>query len=314
MGLGYDTVSGAMLGEIALTTLVLIVALKILTSAAAVGLGLPVGLIGPIFVVGAALGGVLGYLGSYLQPGADISVALYVMLGMAAMMAAVLQAPLAALMAVLELTANPSLMLPAMLIIVVATLTSSVLFRQKSVFLSTLDTLGLKYPPDPVTAHLQRAGVTSIMNRELVRLPALCEPDDAIKAMRDEPIWVVVESEPGAIRCILRGTDLRAYLETETFEQAAAIADGPQAPEEVAEESATTAAPGLVDLLEIPAQRLDVASLDYRATLAEAQSVLEEMQTEALCIRRTTAPMIETVLGVVTQRDIDNYRSPGETK
>ena len=46
-------------------------------------------------------------------------------------------------------------------------------------------------------------------------------------------------------------------------------------------------------------------------TLAEAQEVLSELGTEALCIRRTTAPMIETVLGVITQQDIDNYRNPG---
>jgi DNA-directed RNA polymerase subunit N (RpoN/RPB10) len=46
-------------------------------------------------------------------------------------------------------------------------------------------------------------------------------------------------------------------------------------------------------------------------TLAEAQEVLNELGTEALCIRRTTAPLIETVLGVVTQQDIDNYRNPG---
>ncbi len=287
MGVGYDTVSSAMLGELALTTLLLIVALKLVTSAAAVGLGLPVGLIGPTFVVGAALGGALGYLGHYLQPGAEISIALYVMLGMTAMMAAVLQAPLAALMAVLELTANPSLMLPAMLIIVVASLTTSVLFRQKSVFLSTLDTLGLKYPPDPVTAHLQRAGVIAIMNRDLARLPVRCEPAEALAAMADQPIWVVVETEPGQVRCVLRGSDLRAYLESEP----------------AVEET--------VDLLEVPGQRLDVANLDYRATLAEAQEVLNELGTEALCIRRTTAPMIDTVLGVVTQQDIDNYRNPG---
>lgn len=314
MGVGYDTVSSAMLGEIAVTTLLLIVALKIITSAAAVGLGLPVGLIGPVFVIGAALGAALGYLGHHLQPDAGISIALYVMLGMTAMMAAVLQAPLAALMAVLELTANPSLMLPAMLIIVVASMTASVLFKQKSVFLSTLDTLGLKYPPDPVTAHLQRAGVTSIMNRELVRLPAQCAFAEANEAMRDQPVWVVVETEPGAVRCVLSGTDLRAYLGSDP----AATETAPSAEDAEAEAPAggrddrdENRAAGLVDLLEIPGLRLDVANLDYRATLAEAQEVLNELGTEALCIRRTTAPLIETVLGVVTQQDIDNYRNPG---
>ncbi len=313
MGVGYDTVSAAMLGDIALSTLLVIVVLKLIASSAAVGLGLPVGLIGPTFVVGAALGGALGYLGHYLQPGAEISIALYVMLGMTAMMAAVLQAPLAALMAVLELTANPSLMLPAMLIIVVASLTASVVFKQKSVFLSTLDTLGLKYPPDPVTAHLQRAGVISIMNRDLVRLPVECTRDDAEVAMRTQPIWVVVESNPGDVRCVLRATDLRAHLESESGVDQEARPDSTAADSQQNEtlHDDNEKAAATLDLMEIPGLRLDVANLDYRATLAEAQEVLSELKTEALCIRRTTAPMIETVLGVITQQDIDNYRNPG---
>lgn len=101
------------------------------------GLGLPVGLIGPTFVIGAAVGGVLGYFGNYFQPTEATSVGFYAMLGMSAMMAAVLQAPLAALMAVMELTANPNVVLPAMVTIVVATLVTGVVFKQKSVFLST---------------------------------------------------------------------------------------------------------------------------------------------------------------------------------
>ena len=70
------------------------------------------------------------------------------MLGMAAMMAAVLQAPLAALVAVLELTANPNVILPAMLVVVGAMLVVSEVFKQRSVFLETLERLGIRYPPD----------------------------------------------------------------------------------------------------------------------------------------------------------------------
>ena len=111
MGVGYDTVSAAMLGELTIGTLIGVVVLKSLTNAAAVGLGLPVGLIGPTLVVGACVGGIMGFIGSQFQPEEAASVALYVMLGMSAMMAAVLQAPLAALMAVLELTMNPNVIL-----------------------------------------------------------------------------------------------------------------------------------------------------------------------------------------------------------
>jgi CIC family chloride channel protein len=196
-------------------------------------------------------------------------------------------------MAVLELTANPNLMLPAMVIIVVATLITTVVFKQKSVFLSTLDTLGLKYPPDPVTLHLQRAGVASIMNRDLVRLDNRCSIEDAKRSLSAQPLWVVVETAPGEVRCMLRASDLRVHLDT--LEGSDGDLDDRQ-----------------IDLLEIPGERLDVANLDYRATLAEAQAVLKELDTEAVCIRRTTAPMIETVVGVVTQLDIDNYRDSGD--
>jgi len=303
MGIGYDTVSAVMLGQIAFASLLTIVVLKLITSAAAVGLGMPVGIIGPTFVVGAALGGILGFVGDYLYPAAGISIGFYVMLGMTAMMAAVLQAPLAALMAVLELTANPSLMLPAMLIIVISTLTTSVVFRQKSVFLSTLETLGLKYPPDPVTLHLQRAGVASIMNRDLYRLPTSCPEPEARAAIARQPIWIVVEPQPGQVRCVLRASDLRVYLDS--------LAAVPSSNGERAD-SAAPPSERIVDLLEIPGQRLDVANLDYRATLAEAQVVLRESDVEALCIRRARAPMIESVIGVVTQQDIDSYRDRGE--
>jgi CIC family chloride channel protein len=297
MGVGYDTVNGAMLGEISVTMLMIIVVLKVITSSAAVGLGLPVGLIGPTFVIGAALGGALGYLGDYLQPGADVSIGFYVMLGMSAMMAAVLQAPLAALMAILELTANPNVILPAMLIIVVATLVSSVVFRQNSVFLSTLDTLGLKYPPDPVTLHLQRAGVTSIMNRDLVRVSRICAVEEARAAVDAQPRWIAVESDPGRIECVLNPADLRVFLES--LEEEAAEAD-------------TEAGKEAIDLLAIPGSRLDIVNLDFRATVAQAQEALREPGTEAVCIRRRTAPMIDSVLGIVTQQDIDNFRDKGD--
>ena len=128
-------------------------------------------------------------------------------------MAAVLQAPLAALMAVLELTANPNVILPAMLIIVVATMVSGTLFKQKSVFLSTLNTLGLRYPPSPVTLHLQRAGVTAIMNRKVKRLSFVSESENVRDTLLDAPSWVAVENEPGDIRCILNVSDLRIFLD-----------------------------------------------------------------------------------------------------
>ena len=63
-----------------------------------------------------------------------------------------------------------------------------------------------------------------------------------------------------------------------------------------------------MNLLEIPGQRLDVVDVNSRATVQEAQETLNSTDAEALCVRRVTAPMIATVLGIVTQDDIDNFR------
>ena len=62
-----------------------------------------------------------------------------------------------------------------------------------------------------------------------------------------------------------------------------------------------------IDLLEIPGLRMDVALVDQRATLQEARERIEQSGMEALCITRTSAPMIATVVGVLTRQDIDDY-------
>ena len=145
LGTSYDTINEALLGNIAGTALLIILVAKVVASAACVGVGLPVGVIAPTLVIGALAGGLLGEVGNAVMPEHASEPALYVMLGMAAMMAAVLQAPLAALTAVLELTANPNIILPAMLVIVAATLTVREVFKQRSLLLTTLAALGIDY-------------------------------------------------------------------------------------------------------------------------------------------------------------------------
>ncbi len=54
--------------------------------------------------------------------------------------------------------------------------------------------------------------------------------------------------------------------------------------------------------------RKDVVGLDSRATVEQAQQTLGHAEAEALCVRRTSAPIVDSVLGVITQEDIDNYR------
>ena len=93
MGIGYDTVNSALLGNIAITTLALLVITKSVASAACLGLGLPLGIIGPTLFIGASFGGVLGLLGQAIAPLEVSPTGLYVMLGMAAMICLLYTSP-----------------------------------------------------------------------------------------------------------------------------------------------------------------------------------------------------------------------------
>lgn len=134
MGIGYDTVNAALLGRLALGTLVLLALLKLVATTVGIGLGLPGGLIGPMLVIGAAAGAVLGMAGAWLAPQLASSSGFYALLGMGAMMGGTLHAPLAALTAMLELTGNPNILWPGMLAVIAAYFTSRQLFRRAPVF------------------------------------------------------------------------------------------------------------------------------------------------------------------------------------
>lgn len=284
MGIGYDTVNDIMIGEVSILLLVALLFGKAITSAASVGLGMPVGLIGPTMVLGACSGGIFGNLLLQFQD-TSISVGLYVMLGMCAMMAAVLQAPLAALMTVMELTANTNIILPAMVIIIAATLVTSHVFGQGSVFLTTLNTLGLQYPLNPVAMHLQRVGVTAIMDRSFVRLPESIDHAKALEVVGRNLNWILVESKDGtSVRAALNPADLAAFME----ERGDSDED--------------------VDLLELPGQRMDITYVDAQATANEVAQALARSEADVCCVQRTTAPMIKPIIGIVTQNHLENYR------
>jgi CIC family chloride channel protein len=155
MGTSYDTLAQLLRGEGTLSLVVALVAAKLLASACAVGLRIPGGLIGPTLFIGGAAGSALG-LGLFLfSPLETASPGFYATIGMVAMMGATLRAPLAALTALLELTANPNIILPGMLAVASAELVTRLLRGQKSIFDVMADvqaramTLDRSKNPDP---------------------------------------------------------------------------------------------------------------------------------------------------------------------
>lgn len=88
-------------------------------------------------------------------------------LNMGAMMSAVLQAPLAALIVLMELTHNPSIILPGMATIVIANISCSYVFKQDSIFVELLRQQGLDYRASSISQALNHQGVTSLMHDDI---------------------------------------------------------------------------------------------------------------------------------------------------
>ena len=283
MGIGYDTVNSALLGELGLGFLVVLVLLKVLASAACGGLGIPGGMIGPSLFIGAVAGGLVGQLAVQLLPGAVSNPGFYALLGMGAMMGASLQAPLAGLTAMVELTHNPEIIMPGMLVIVVAALTASELFGKGSIFITMLKSAGLDYHTSPVLQALRRVGVGGVMKRNFVRHDRMIGLSGARELLAGDPEWILVD-EDGRPAALLRAVDLARHIEGNEEE------DG-----------MTT-----IDLMQIPAWREQVAPIHLQATLQEALESLDREAVEALYVERVTAPGIRHIYGVLTREQIES--------
>ncbi|HID46463.1 MAG TPA: chloride channel protein [Chromatiaceae bacterium] len=282
MGIGYDTVSMTLLGSYGAAFLLLLMAVKLIATSACVGLGVPGGMIGPALFIGATLGGGLGHLTQSLLPQLDTQAGFFAMLGMGALMGASLQAPLAALTALLELTNNPQIIVPGMLVVIIAGLTASELFGQESLFITMLKAKGLDYQQHPVLAALRRIGVANSMDKDFVRSPRHIDPDQGWKLLENKPRWIVI-TEDHTPTAILSGINLAGYLE-----------GAQERPQED------------IDLMEIPGKRLQLSPVHLHETLQEALDKLNKGEGEALYVRRMSAPGIWRVYGILTREQIES--------
>ncbi|MGB5496611.1 MAG: chloride channel protein [Sedimenticolaceae bacterium] len=286
MGIGYDSVELALNGGFALTLLLALLVGKLLATAVCIGLGVPGGMIGPSLFIGAMLGALMAKVALLVPLELASPVGFYALLGMGAMMSGSLQAPLAALTAMLELTDNPDIILPGMLAVVVAGLTASALFGKDSLFLTMLRASGLDYATNPVLQTLRRVGVASVMNRSVVRVANVLDAAEAERILGGQPDYLLIDHE-SSNQVLMPTAELAKFLQS-SFHRPKTAA---------------------IDLMAIPAQRLEVAQIELQASLQEARALFEERAAEALVVQRMTAPGIRRVYGIITPDMVEkSYR------
>jgi H+/Cl- antiporter ClcA len=275
MGVGYDTVNTVLIGGVVTSGLVLILATKMLATAAGLGLGLPGGIIGPTLFIGAIAGSLASSIHDLTGLGSPQATALYPALGMVSMMGATLHAPLAALTALLELTSNQDVIFPGMLAVISAYLTSKAVMRTESVFDALAHARGIELNSDPLSRSLRRLAVPRAMTSNFVRAPRIPTRESLTTLLDEQPQWIVVDAGDGSFK-LLPAAELARLLE-------------------VSEQSE-------LDLIELPLQRHTMQPIPVRSTLAEALRRMDAAGIEALYVVGSATD--ERILGIVTRNDV----------
>ncbi|WP_210398022.1 chloride channel protein [Motiliproteus sediminis] len=262
MGIGYDTLTEILTGNSTFELLLLLALAKLAVTAFSVGVGAPIGLIGPSLLIGAAAGGGIGLLGiaAANQPVSEVT--LYALLGMGAMMAATLQAPLAALLALLELTLNPNILFPGMLAIITSTLIYRFFTPQGSVFQALLGLRGLDWRRAPLDHFLDKTSVISLMRGHINAPERLTTHAGAEQLAATPGDWILISGEHAHVA--LARADLALYL---------LQTGGDEIPKDTP-----------LDLLELPALRRDLATIEIQATLKDALNRMNEHNVDGLCV------------------------------
>jgi len=122
LGNGYEVIVRIMAGDFLLPMLLALLLLKMLATAISVGSNAVGGLFTPALLIGALMGEMVALLAA--AAGLPVGNAeVFAAVGMGAVLASVSQAPLMAMLMVLEMTLNSSLLFPAMIASVLASMT-----------------------------------------------------------------------------------------------------------------------------------------------------------------------------------------------
>ena len=165
IGVGYETTSLALTGQLALNEVVIFVVLKTAAVAVTMAGRMGGGVFSPSLMIGALTGLAFGLVATGIFPDVSGSETLYALAGMGAVAAAVLGAPISTTLIVFELTGDWQTGLAVMVAVSMSTALSSRLV-DRSFFLTQIERKGVHLAAGPQAYLLAMFRVSSVM-REL---------------------------------------------------------------------------------------------------------------------------------------------------
>ena len=217
LGVGYDTISDVLNGQLALKLLLVVMVAKAAALVISLGSGTSGGLLAPMFMSSAALGGVFALVANHFFPAAGLSPGAFALVAMGAVFGAASRATFSFIIFAFEITRDYNSVLPLMLVSVIADGIAVLLQPKASIMTEKLSRRGLQVHQDYEADVLRQVTVAETMDREVPAIPAETRVGElAERIARHDPAvslhqGMVILEKDGRLRGILtRGDVLRA--------------------------------------------------------------------------------------------------------
>jgi len=162
IGVGYETTSAALTGQLVLHEAVVFAVLKVIAVSITMAGRMGGGVFSPALMVGALTGLAFGYIATAVFPDVSGTTTLYALAGLGAVAAAVLGAPISTTLIVFEMTGDWQTGLAVMVAVSISTALSSRLVDQ-SFFLTQLERRGVHIAAGPQAYLLSICRVAGVM-------------------------------------------------------------------------------------------------------------------------------------------------------
>jgi chloride channel protein, CIC family len=170
-GVGYDTIGDILNASLAWKLLLLVMVAKAAALVISLGSGTSGGLLAPMFMSSAALGGVFALGIDRVYPAANLSAGAFALVAMGAVFGAASRATFTFIIFAFEITRDYNSVLPLMLVSVIADGIAMVLMPKASIMTEKLARRGLHIHQEYEADVLQQVKVSETMDQDPPKLP-----------------------------------------------------------------------------------------------------------------------------------------------
>ncbi len=198
LGVGYDTIHAELLGQLAVGALALLLVVKLVIWSGALGGGTSGGILAPIMMMGAAIGGILGHVLPGTTPG------VWALLGLAGAIGGVTRSPFTAIVFAFELTHDQNSLLALLVAATVAHLLS-VLVLRRSILTEKVARRGFHVMREYAVDPLEATFVREVMDTDIYTLETDRTLADIYRSLpegspqRRQRLYPVIDPEAGLV-------------------------------------------------------------------------------------------------------------------